>query len=159
MVRPSLKRASPILSLILAAALAGCGGGDSDPIDPGNGGGGGGGGGGTGGATVITLTGVTALGFQKGSSKFLIIDALVANANPDWVEDDLLVSTCYYVTKFKAEFHSKGGFSAKGAFTSGGGKIGAEVDFNWENDEVLTVDMPDPSTKKRPPLFVRGLRV
>ena len=108
-------------------------------------------------ATVITLTGVRALTFNSGKSKYGLREALRALPEDErkWVDDDLLISTSYYVSSFVADFRTEGSASAKAKFTELGQTLGdGQLSLSWKTDHSFVADVrPDV------PLFVRGIKV
>ena len=107
-------------------------------------------------STVLTLTGVRAQTFQSGKAKYELREALRAlpDSERKWVDDDLLISTAYYVKSFVAEFHSSGGASAKAKFEQAGQKVDGNLSIEWQNEHTFVAQL-----KANVPLFVRGIKI
>jgi len=107
-------------------------------------------------STVLTLTGVTARTFVSGRAKYELREALrkLPDNERKWVDDDLLISTCYYVKQFVAEFRTKGKGKVKATLKKAEQTIGGDIEITWKTDSSFVADL-----KTNVPLFVRGIKV
>jgi hypothetical protein len=107
-------------------------------------------------STLLTLTEVRARTFVSGKAKYELREALLKLPENErkWVNDDLLISTCYYVKQFVAEFRTLGKGKVKVALEEAEQTIGGDISINWENDSTFVADL-----RTNVPLFVRGIKV
>jgi len=107
-------------------------------------------------STVLTLTEVRARTFVSGKAKYELREALrnLPDNERKWVDDDLLISTSYYVKKFVAEFRSKGTAKAKAKFEQAMQKGEGDISIEWKDDSTFVANL-----RTNVPLFVRGIKV
>lgn len=107
-------------------------------------------------STVLTLTEVRARNFVSGRAKYELREALrkLPDNERKWVDDDLLISTCYYVKQFVAEFRTQGKGKVKVALEKAEQTIGGDISITWKNDSTFVANL-----RTNVPLFVRGIKV
>lgn len=108
-------------------------------------------------STVLTLTGVRTYTFGSGKSKYELREALRGLPDDEFkrVDDDLLISTSYYVSSFVAEFRSKGEAKARAKFAEFAQTLGeSKLSISWQGDQSFVAGV-----RADVPFFVRGIKV
>lgn len=75
-------------------------------------------------------------------------------ARGGWVEDDYLVTECYYTADLTFTFAEQGDMTAKAELQKAGLKIAAEIKANWTDEHTLVLQGAAAA-----PFAVRGMRV
>lgn len=108
---------------------------------------------------ALTIGQIKARTFTNGFSGHILRTKLRAlqQASPDrwkWVDDDFLITECYYTGELTFTFRQQGNTSAQADLENAGVTFGGGFQASWKNDHALTL-----KGTARTPFAVRGVKV